>query len=118
MFSIRSHSMFGTHHSWAITMRNIFSQLDLSVAQITVLCVLMLQAHNLPIESTISKAAGVSYLWTISLRIFSAVVMGYFLHIIYSNFGLLTEGFTITMIPTNIPSEIYPWILYQIKVLL
>ena len=111
-------AMLINFYAGIIVFINLFPYLDLTVAQITVLCVLMLQAHNLLIESSISKLAGVGYVWTISLRIISALLMGYFLHLIYSKFGLLKESFVVTLIPTAVPTEIFPWIIYQIKVLL
>jgi len=66
---------------------NILPGLDVSVAEITILTTMILVAHNLPIECTICKAAGISVIYTASLRLISAFVLGFILKLIYFNFG-------------------------------
>jgi hypothetical protein len=48
---------------------NLVPSLDLTVAQITILTVAMLLSHNLPVESAISKSAGVSFWFATFYRI-------------------------------------------------
>ena len=54
--------------------------LDLTVAQITVLCSAMLIAHSLPIELSVSKKAGANLLPIASLRLVGAVVYSFLLN--------------------------------------
>lgn len=54
--------------------------LELTVAQVTVLCSVMLIAHSLPIELSVSKRAGAQLLPIAALRTFGAIAYGYLLH--------------------------------------
>jgi len=47
----------------------------LTVAQMTVLATMILIAHGLPMESAISKAAGIGWIYTISLRLQSWLIV-------------------------------------------
>lgn len=49
---------------------------DLSVAQISILCSMMLIAHALPLEQAIVKKAGASFWGTCALRFFTALLYG------------------------------------------
>ena len=65
---------------------NLIPVLDVNVAQVTILTTMILVCHNLPIESAVCKATGVSFTYTILLRFFSAFLLGYILKLIYFNF--------------------------------
>ena len=62
---------------------NILPTLDLTVAQVTVLTLIILIAHNILIESAISRAAGVSFFYASFLRIGIAFLAGFILNKIY-----------------------------------
>ena len=62
---------------------NIVPTLDLTVAQVTVLTLIILIAHNILIESAISRAAGVSFFYASFLRIGIAFLAGFILNKIY-----------------------------------
>jgi hypothetical protein len=72
---------------------NLLPFVDVSVAQITILTVAMLFAHNLIVESAISKSAGVSFLFTIIFRLISAFLACWILNLIYTYFNYLNEPF-------------------------
>ena len=73
---------------------NLLPYLDVTVAQVTVLTVAILICHNLLIESTISKSAGVSFLFTSIYRFISAFIICFILNLIYSKLNYLNEPFT------------------------
>lgn len=63
----------------------------LSVAQVTVLGSMMLFAHALPIEVRIAQKAGVRVIYTLTLRIGGALLIGFLLHQSYEYGHFLTE---------------------------
>lgn len=65
--------------------------LDINTAQVTVLCSIMLIAHSLPVEMSISKKAGAGLLPIGALRLFGALAYGIILHHFCSYFGLWQE---------------------------
>jgi len=88
---------------------NLLPGIDVTVAQITILTTMMLIAHNLPIESTISRAAGVNFFYTIILRLISAFILGFILKTIYFNFNLLNTSFTTFFSINPPPQDIILW---------
>ena len=75
---------------------NLLPALDVTVAQITILSVAILLCHNLIVESAISKSAGVSFLFTVFYRLFSALITCWFLNLIYTHFNYLNQPFVTT----------------------
>ena len=92
---------------------NILPGIDVSVAEITILTTMILVAHNLPIECIICKAAGISVIYTASLRLISAFVLGFILKLIYFNFGFLTETFQTFFTVKPPPENNWYWFLDQ-----
>ena len=76
-----------------ILLINILPSLDVSVAEITILTVAMLFAHNLLVESAISKSAGVSFVFTSLYRLVSAFLACWVLNLIYTKLNYLQEPF-------------------------
>ncbi|WP_191602422.1 hypothetical protein [Marinomonas algicola] len=77
---------------WATTLiTNIYAgllvfmsaEVDLTVAQVSILGTLMLIAHGLPIEVAIAKKAGVGIVMTLAIRIGGSLLMAWILHHIY-----------------------------------
>lgn len=97
---------------------NLLPQIDVSVAQITILATMILIAHNIPIESTISGAAGINFIYTSILRLISAIAIGIILNFIYKNFGLLQEKFTTFFKLQEAPTDLKFWFFDQIKTLI
>ena len=113
---------------WATTMiSNIYagmiifitnSQESLTVAQVTVLGSMMLIAHALPIEVRIAQKAGVRVLFTLILRIGSALLLGYILHKTYSYGDFLSETNNAIWKPNeNTDTSLTSWIISQLKTL-
>ena len=94
---------------------NVVPTLDLTVAQITVLTLIILIAHNILVESSVSRAAGVSFFYAAFLRIGMAFIAGLILSRIYSNFGLLQEKFSLVLEQQAVQADYYSWIKGQIK---
>ena len=92
---------------------NLIPVLDVNVAQVTILTTMILVCHNLPIESAVCKATGVSFTYTVLLRFFSAFLLGYILKLIYFNFELLTEPFQTLITLEPLPTDFWPWLYYQ-----
>lgn len=97
---------------------NILPGIEVSVAEITILTTMILVAHNLPIECAICKAAGISIIYTASLRLISAFVLGFILKLIYFNFGFLTETFQTFFKVQPPPENTWYWFLDQFKTLI
>lgn len=87
----------------------------ISVAQISVLGLLILLTHAMPIEGSVSKACGVSWRWVIGLRIGSALVFGILLAQFYEATGMLQETATIAWQPEPRQGGLIPWVVEQIK---
>ena len=92
---------------------NLIPILDVNVAQVTILTTMILVCHNIPIESAVCKAAGVSFIYTALLRFFSAFLLGLILKLIYFNFGLLMEPFETLVKLDPLPTEFWSWLYYQ-----
>ncbi|MCF7957442.1 MAG: hypothetical protein K9M57_03230 [Phycisphaerae bacterium] len=65
------------------------SNLELTVAQVTVLTSMMLIAHALPIEIKIAHKAGVNFWFMLAFRFFGAIIYGVILNLILTRFGWL-----------------------------
>ncbi len=74
-----------------IVFASLASSLELTVAQVTILCSMMLIAHSMPLELAISRRAGAG-LWTVAiLRITGALFYGLFLNTFCGFLGLWQE---------------------------
>ena len=92
---------------------NLIPILDVNVAQVTILTTMILVCHNIPIESAVCKAAGISFTYTAVLRFFSAFLLGFILKLIYFNFELLMDPFDTLVKLDPLPTEFWPWLYYQ-----
>lgn len=66
--------------------------LDLTVAQVTVLCTMILVAHALPVELSIAQKAGTRFRATALIRICGALLLGWLLHLSYQLTGTLQQA--------------------------
>jgi len=89
----------------------------LSVAQVTVLATMILLAHGLPVESAISKAAGLGWIYTIALRVGGALVLGFILHWGFSHFSMLEEPSQVLWRPELQDETVFSWIVLQAQTL-
>ncbi len=113
---------------WAATMlTNIYAGMiifvsmptdALSVAQVTVLGSMMLVAHSLPIELRVVQKVGVRLLYTLLLRVASALLLGFLLHHIYSAGDYLSQANQSLWNPiVAVDPSIGAWLLNQLKIL-
>ncbi|MFM2587061.1 hypothetical protein [Vibrio sp. TBV020] len=110
---------------WATTLlTNIYagllvfmnSNVDLTVAQASVLGSLMLIAHSLPIEAAIAKRAGVSMIMTLTLRLGGGLIFAWVLHQTYQFGDLLGHQAHIIWSPENVEQQSYlEWAWSQIE---
>lgn len=90
----------------------------LTVAQMTVLATMILIAHGLPMESAISKAAGLGWMYTISLRIGGALVLGFILHWSFDLFSLLQQPNQVLWRPEVLDDSLQGWLIVQLQTLM
>lgn len=89
--------------------------LDLTTAQVTILGAVLLIAHALPVELTISKKAGAPF-WPIAfLRIFGAVVYGIVLSWLCSSLNLWQKPAVIIFSHVEKSREYWPWAISQFR---
>lgn len=90
----------------------------LTVAQVTVLGSMMLIAHSLPIEGRIAQKAGVSFIYTLILRIGGALLFGIILHQIYSSGDFLSQTNVAIWKPVILADDsLKAWAIGQLKTL-
>lgn len=88
----------------------------LTQQQVTVLGVLMLVAHALPLESAVSRKAGARFMFQAFIRMLGALLLGLILHWTYTGMNILTEPATILFTPeTQTDRSLLDWSLGQIK---
>ncbi len=89
---------------------------NLSVAQVTVLGVLALLGHSLPVEGAVAKRMGVGWRATLALRFGGALVLGFILHQFYSHFDLLQQPSELLwQPPASTDPSFIGWCLNQIE---
>lgn len=97
---------------WAATMLTniytgmaVFLQLaadtPITVAQVTILGVLMLGAHSLPVEGAVARAAGVPWSVTLSIRIIGALILAAVLNLVYGAGQWLQEPAHLVWTPAS-----------------
>jgi len=88
---------------------------SITVAQITVLGLMMLVAHNLPIELRITQKAGVRLRFMIDLRFGCAFLFGWILFRIYQWGGWLQGAHEAIWIPPLKDSSLPAWAFGQVR---
>lgn len=97
---------------------SVAPEVPLTVAQVTVLGIMMLMAHALPIEVRISQKAGVRPIYLLLLRVISAFSTGWMLNKVYSSNGLLQHQNDLFWQPQLVDPGWIGWALGQVKSLL
>jgi len=97
----------------------IFFQLapqeNLSVAQVTVLSILILMAHGLPVEVRIVQKAGVRFLCALAVRMLGALALGLIAHHIYSWGDWLQQPAELNWTPPPGDDSLTAWALSQLE---
>jgi len=89
----------------------------LSVAQVSVLGVMMLIAHSLPIEGAVAKMAGVSWRITVPLRIGGGLVFGMIVHQVYELGGWQQQPAVLAWQPSLSTTNLADWAVTQLTML-
>lgn len=89
--------------------------LDLSGAQVTVLCSVMLIAHSLPVEMSITKRAGAGLLPVGAIRLLGALAYGVILHYICLVTGIWAEPARIFFQADTGESTLVSWAIAQVS---
>ena len=88
---------------------------DYTVAETTILGLIILIAHSLPIEVAIARQSRVSAIFNLLFRFINAVIAGKILNYIFIKFELFNEqNSSILDIPTNVVSNL-DWLILQSK---
>ncbi len=90
----------------------------LNVAQVTVLCSIMLISHGLPVEARIAQRAGIKLGVTLLIRIGGALLFGWLLHHIYSAGNFLQQANEIAWDPGIMDTSWRAWLITQVQSLL
>lgn len=90
---------------------------SLTVAQVTVLGVLMLVAHSLPVEGAVAKAVGVRWRATLALRLGGALGLGALLNLAFSAGGWLQAPARMLWQPQASENGLAAWALDQLVML-
>ena len=86
-----------------------------TVAQVTILGVMLLIAHALPIEARIAQKAGIKLWFTLSFRILCAILFGLILSFIFNSFNLFQNESYMIWKSGVIDPTLVEWVLDQIK---
>ncbi len=78
-----------------VVFATLVPNLDLNVGQVTTICSMMLIAHSLPLELTITKKAGAPFTPIALLRLTAAFIYGFLLHILCNQFQFWQGAATI-----------------------
>lgn len=83
-------AMVNNIYTGLIVAISLWPDMALTQAQATVLGVLMLVAHAVPLEAAVAKKSGPKFMFQGAMRIIGALVLGGTLHAIYSTGNMLT----------------------------
>lgn len=102
-----------------IVLASIIGEHPLTGAQATVLAVLMLVGHGLPVECAIARRSGARFLFQCFMRMFGAFVLAWILHTIYSATGTLQAPVSMLFQPDGTgDTSLMAWALGQAQNLL
>ena len=85
-------SMVTNIYGGMVVFASLAPEANLTIAQVTVLGTMILVAHSMPLEVSITKKAGTRFRIMITLRIVSALVIGWLLFRIYQFFDVLQSA--------------------------
>lgn len=86
----------------------------LTMAQVTVLAMLILIAHAIPVEARIAQRSGLSFWGQAALRVVGALACAMVFHQIFSQFGILQEISRPGITPTAQDADLLHWALAEL----
>ena len=88
---------------------------DYSVAETTILGLIILIAHSLPIEVAIAKKSRISWIFNLSFRFINAIVAGKILNLIFTKYELFNEpNQSVLQVPNELVSN-FEWATLQVQ---
>ncbi len=88
---------------------------DYSVAETTILGLIILIAHSLPIEVAIAKKSRISWIFNLSFRFINAIVAGKILNLIFIKYELFNEpNKSVLQVPNELVSN-FEWATLQFQ---
>jgi hypothetical protein len=108
-------ALFTNLYAAMVVFATLAPDLGLSVAQVTVICSVMLVAHSLPLELTITKKAGAPFTPIALLRLLGAFVYGFILHQLSSVFQFWQEPATMLFKAEKKAESLWSWALGQLE---
>ena len=88
---------------------------DYSIAETTILGLIILIAHSLPIEVAIAKKSRISWIFNLSFRFINAIVAGKILNLIFTKYELFNEpNQSVLQVPNELVSN-FEWATLQIQ---
>ncbi|GAB1410984.1 hypothetical protein MASR1M90_21380 [Desulfovibrionales bacterium] len=106
-------AMINNIYGSMIVFVSLAGEQSLSVAQVTVLCTMILIAHSLPVELHIVRKSGPALWFQGLLRIVGALVLGWILSKTYAMGGWLQEPNVLAWTPEPESSNLLSWALDQ-----
>ena len=86
-----------------------------TVADVSVICTMMLIAHALPVESAVSHLLGVRWWFSAALRLLAALVLGFIISYSYQQFDYLQQPAAFFLFELAPADSIGAWVQNQIK---
>jgi hypothetical protein len=108
-------AMINNIYSGMIVFVSLAGDHALSVAQVTVLCTMILVAHSLPVELQIVRKSGPRLGFQALLRIVGALALGWLLARLYAWGGWLQEPNVILWQPRPESANLFDWALGQVQ---
>ena len=92
-------------YAGAAALLTILPEYPLTVAQATTLGAMILIAHSLPVEQRIAQKSGAGFIFTLMLRLVSALVYGIILSTIYAGFSEFQQPAKVVFLEVLPPSQ-------------
>jgi len=92
-----------------IVFASLAKDIDMTIAQATVMTSMMLMAHAFPVELQISKKAGTRLRAMLTFRFGAALIFGIILNVFYKAFNLLQEPVSVLYTPIQTKDTLLSW---------
>jgi hypothetical protein len=98
-----------------IVLSNLAAINTYTIAQVSILAIMMLVAHNLPIELRIAQKTGVKVWFSLLLRVTMALLFGWILFFIFSTLNIFKEDAKIIFAPPESEPTIINWFIGEAR---
>ncbi len=98
-----------------VVFASLGSNLELTVAQVSVLGTMILVAHALPVETLIARRAGARLRFTLVIRLFGALLTGWLLNNIYQITGYLQQPNQVAWAPPVVEATWQAWLFAELR---